>query len=113
MPLTTFRQFHHLAGTAPDTTPREFDLYPPAMRIDIAVFTNDALVSFSPDGIFFSTERRFPAGMIASLDGVVRKLRIRNRVVAAPADYDISGFYSPEEVVGTPFVPVTVGGSPA
>lgn len=109
MPLTIFRLAHHLAGTAPDTTPSEFEFNPPVMRLDVAIFTNDALLSFSADGVFFSTERRFPAGVIASLDQQVKKLRIRNRVALSNADYDITGFYSPVEVVGTPFEPTTVG----
>ncbi len=109
MPLTVFTLAHHLAGTAPDTTPREFEFNPPAMVIDIAIFTNDALISFSADGVFFSTERRFPAGVISSLNQVVRRMRIRNRVVAANADYDINAFYAPQEVVGTPFQPTRAG----
>ncbi len=109
MPLTIFSLTHHAAGTAPDTTPRQLDFNPPAMRIDIAIFTNDALISFSSDGIFYSTERRFSAGIIASLDQKVQSLRIRNRVVLAPADYDINAFYSPIEVVGKEFQPISAG----
>jgi hypothetical protein len=102
MPQTIYRTFHHLAGSAPDTTPRQLDLQPLAMRIDIAIFDFPALVAFSDDGIFFSTEREFPAGVLSSLDQLVQSVRIRNKTVASIARYDINGFYSPVEIVGAP-----------
>lgn len=105
MPQTIFKQAHHLAGNAPDTTPQELSLTPPALRIDIAIFDNIALMSFSSDGIFFTTEREMPAGVIASLDLLVVKVRIRNKTVASVARYDINAFYSPIEIVGDQYVP--------
>jgi hypothetical protein len=105
MPQTIYKQSHHLAGSAPDTTPSQFDLKPQALRLDIAIFDNVALVSFSDDGIFFSTEREFPAGIITSLDLLCQSVRIRNKVPASVARYDITAFYSPVEVVGVPFSP--------
>ncbi len=109
MPLTIFTLTHHAAGSAPDTTPREIQFNPPAMRIDIAIFDQAALVSFSSDGTFYSTEREFPAGLFSSLDQMVRSLRIRNKTALSIARYDVTAFYSPREVVGTPFVPIQVG----
>lgn len=109
MPLTVFELAHHAAGNATDTTPVTIDFNPPAMRLDIAIFDASALVSFSADGIFFSTEREFPAGLFASLDQKVRTLRIRNKTVAAIARYDFNAYYSPFEVVGVPFQPITAG----
>lgn len=107
MPQTIYTQAHHLAGSAPDTTPREFLLNPPALRLDLFIRDNDALISFSADGRFWTTERELAAGMIASLDQLVSGIRIRNRVALSVARYDITGFYSPLEVVGRPFtVPV-------
>lgn len=106
MPLTIFRQVHHLAGSAPDTTPLELMLLPAAMRIDIAIFDNTALISFTSDGRFWTTEREFLPAVFASLDQQVRGIRIRNKVALSIARYDMTGFYSPVEVVGEPFVPV-------
>ncbi len=103
MPLTIFTLTHHAAGSAPDTTPRQIDLNPPALVLDIAIFDNPALVSFSSDGIFYSTEREFPAAVLASLNQRVQSLRIRNRTALSIARYDINGFYSPVEIVGRPF----------
>ncbi len=109
MPLTIFTLTHHAAGSAPDTTPRQIDFQPPALRLDIAIFDNVALISFSSDGIFYSTEREFPAGLVASLDQRVQSIRIRNKVVLSIARYDLNAFYSPVEVVGRPFEAVEVG----
>lgn len=106
MPLTVFHQHHHLAGNAPDTTPQTFDINPPAMRFDLAIFDNSALVAFSDDGIFFSTEREFPAGVLSSLDIIVRKFTIRNKTVASIARFDVTAFYDPVEIVGREFVAV-------
>ncbi len=109
MPLTIFSLTHHAAGSAPDTTPRQLDFNPPAMRMDIAIFDNVAMISFSSDGIFYSTEREFPAGIIASLDQKVQSLRIRNKVALSVARYDLNAFYSPLEVVGREFQPISAG----
>src|SRR5215475_3821528 len=104
MPLTVFQQSHHAAGNAPDTNPLEIEFFPPAMRLDLSIFDNIALVAFSADGRVFSTERELPAGLISSLDLYVRKMRIRNKTVASVARYDATAYYSPLEVVGVPFV---------
>lgn len=107
MPETIYTQAHHLAGSAPDTTPREFLLNPPALRLDIGIFDNPALISFSADGRFWTTEREILAGMFVSLGQLVSGIRIRNRTALSIARYDITAFYSPVEVVGRPFtVPV-------
>jgi hypothetical protein len=106
MPLTIFNQSAHGAGNAPDTTPLDIDLNPPAMRLDLAIFDNSALVSFSADGRNFGTERELPAGVISSLDILVRKMRIRNKTVASVARYDFTAYYDPIEIVGRPFQPV-------
>lgn len=105
MPQTIYTQSHHAAGSAPDTTPLQIDLQPQALRLDIAIFDQSALLSFSSDGIFFSTEREFPAGIISSQDLLVQSVRIRNKTVASTARYDITAYYSPIEVVGNAFVP--------
>lgn len=105
MPLTIFQQAHHAAGNAPDTNPLEIEFFPPAMRLDLSIFDNIALVSFSAEGRNFSTERELPAGVISSLDMPVRKMRIRNKTVASVARYDVTAYYSPLEIVGAPFVP--------
>lgn len=106
MPLTVFHQHHHLAGNAPDTTPTTFDLNPPALRFDLAIFDNIALVAFSDDGIHFSTEREFPAGVLSSLDIIVRKFTIRNKTALSVARFDVTAFYDAVEIVGRPFVTV-------
>jgi hypothetical protein len=103
MPQTIYQQAHHAAGNAPDTTPLQIDLQPPALRLDIAIFDQSALVALSSDGVFFSTEREFPGGIIASLDMLVQSIRIRNKTVASIARYDINGFFSPIEIVGAPY----------
>lgn len=105
MPQTIYKQSHHAAGSAPDTTPLQIDLQPSALRIDIAIFDNSALIAFSSDGIFFSTEREFPGGIISSQDLLCQSLRIRNKTAASVARYDITAFYSAIEVVGETFVP--------
>ena len=76
------------------------------MRLDIAVFDNIALLSTSPDGFHWGTEREVPAGVIASLDQLVRSFRIRNKTVASVARYDFTAYYDPIEIVGRPFVQV-------
>ncbi len=104
MPLTIFQLTHHAAGNAPDTNPLQIDLDPPALVLDVAIFDNVALVAFSPDGIHFTTEREMPAGIIASLNQLVTSIRIRNKVVASIARYDLNGFYSPIEITGDPYI---------
>lgn len=105
MPQTIYQQSHHAAGNAPDTNPLQIDLQPSALRLDISVFDQSALIAFSPNGIFFSTEREFPAGIIASLDQLVQSIRIRNKTAASIARYDITAYYDATEIVGKPFVP--------
>jgi hypothetical protein len=107
MPLTIFADQQHAAGNAPDTTPRQIDLTPPALRLDLAVYDNPALVAFSADGIYFGTEREFPAGVLSSLDLLVQSIRIRNKTVASIARYDLTGFSHPVEIVGTPYNQIT------
>jgi hypothetical protein len=109
MPLTIFTLSHHAAGSAPDTTPRQLDFNPPAMRFDGAIFDNPVLMSFTSDGVFWSTERELSAGLFFSIDQKVNAIRIRNKTVASIARYDLTLYYSPREVVGEPFVPVEVG----
>lgn len=100
MPLTSFTQAHHAAGTAPDTVPMLIEFEPACMRIDLGVFDNSALISFSSDKIFYGTERELPAGIFLSLDEWVHAIRIRNKVVASPARFDITGYYNPIEIIG-------------
>jgi hypothetical protein len=100
MPLTSFQQSHHAAGTAPDTVPILIELEPPAMRLDVGIFDNSALISFSSDKIFYSTERELPGGIFLSLDEWVHSLRIRNKVPGAPARFDVTGYYNPIEIIG-------------
>jgi|SRR5882672_4666864 len=100
MPLTIFGKQMHLAGSAPDTTPVTFDINPEALRFDISIFDNPALVAFSDDGIHFTTEREYPAGVLSSLDIRVRKFTIRNKTVASIARFDVVAFTDPIEIVG-------------
>lgn len=100
MPQTIFTQSHHAAGNAPDTTPLQIDLKPPALVLDLAIFDNSALVSFTSDGIYWTTEREFPAGVISSLNLLVMSFRIRNKTVASVARYDASAYFGPIEVTG-------------
>lgn len=102
--LIIFGKFMHLAGNAPDTTPTTFDINPEALRIDIGIFDNSALIAFSDDGKFFSTEREFPAGVIASLDIRVRKFTIRNKTVASIARFDVTAYYDPILIPGREYV---------
>lgn len=106
MPLTVFHQSMHGAGNAPDNPPLLIDLNPPALRFDLAIFDNSALVAFSEDGIFFSSERELPAGVLSSLDIIVRKFTIRNKTAASIARYDFTAYTDPVEIVGRAFVPV-------
>jgi hypothetical protein len=103
MPLTIFNQSAHGAGNAPDTNAVRIDLNPAAMRLDLAIFDNSALLSFSRDGYHFDTEREFPAGVLSSLDILVRAFTIRNKTVASVARYDFTAFYDPIEIVGREF----------
>src|SRR5271165_6571564 len=107
MPQTIFQQAHHAAGSAPDTTPLEIDFNPPCMVIDLMILNNQALVAFSSDGIYFSSQRLFVAGTIASLNLQVQAMRIVNQTAGNAAQYDVTGYYSPVEVVGVPFQPWT------
>ncbi len=109
MPLTIFTLTHHAAGSAPDTTPRQIDFNPPALVLDVAIFDNVALLAFSSDGIFWSTERELPAGLVSSLNQRVASVRIRNKTVLSIARYDLNGFYSPVEIVGRPYELTEVG----
>ncbi len=109
MPLTVFTLSQHAAGSAPDTVPRRIDFWPPVMRFDGAIFDNPVLMSFSSDGIFFSTERELSAGLFFSIDQKVQTITVRNKTVASIGRYDLTGYYSPREVVGVPFEPVEAG----
>lgn len=100
MPLTIFANQHHAAGNAPDTNPVNLEFNPPALRLDIAIFDNTALVSYSPNGVNFSTEREFSPGLFVSMDAQIRVLRIRNKTVASVARYDATAFYDPVEITG-------------
>ncbi len=104
MPQTIYQLTHHAAGNAPDNLPLKIDLNPPALRIDIGIFDNVALITFSADGIHFLTEREFPAGVLSSLDQLVASFLIRNKTVASVARYDVTAFYSPLEIVGEPYI---------
>ncbi len=106
MPQTTYRKLHLAAGSAPDTTPLLIDFNPPALRFDVTIFDNSALLAFSDDGIWFSSEIEFPAGVIASLDQVVRQVKIRNKTALSVARYNMRGYHNPVEVVGDPYVRV-------
>jgi hypothetical protein len=102
--LIIFGKFAHIAGTAPDTTPQTIPFNPEALRMDLAIFDNSALIAFSDDGKFFSTEREFPAGVLASLDIRVRVLTIRNKTVASPARFDITVYSDPILIQGREYV---------
>ncbi len=104
MPLTIFGKQMHLAGSAPDTTPQVFDINPEALRFDLAILDNAALVAFSDDGIHFTTEREYPAGVLGSLDIRVRKFSIRNKTVASIARFDVTAFGDPIEIIGRDYV---------
>lgn len=107
MPLTVFEQSHHAAGTAPDNTPLEIDFNPPCLVIDLLILNQNALVSFTSDGSFWSTPRLFVAGTIASLNLLVQGMRIVNQTAGQTATYDITGYFSPIEITGAPFNPVS------
>jgi hypothetical protein len=93
-------QTHHAAGTAPDTVPMTIEFEPPAIRFDVAIFDNAAMISMSPDKIYYTTEREFSAGVFFSLDQWVNAIRIRNKVAGSPARYDISAYFNPIEITG-------------
>lgn len=100
MPLTSFMQTHHLAGTAPDTIPITIEFTPPGMRLDVGIFDNSVMISFSPDKIYYTTERELPAGVFFSLDEWVNAIRVRNKTVGSEGRYDIVAYYNPIEIVG-------------
>ena len=101
MPLTVFRSSHHWRQLAADTD-TTIDFGRTYARIDFLVLNNAALVSFSGDGSVFSLPREYPAGVIASLDRLVRAIRFRNAVALAVATLDADLFFDPVEVVGAP-----------
>jgi len=103
MPLTIFEEAHHLTGTAPDTPPLVVQFEPEALVLDILITGNDARIAFSSDGMRFSSPRLFPAGLVASLNQRVAALAIQNAVAGSDALFDITGFYSPIEIVGKPY----------
>jgi len=102
--LVIFGKFAHIAGNAPDTTPQIIPFNPEALRIDIAIFDQSALLAFSDNGINFSTEREFPAGVLSSLDIRVRVMTIRNKTVASVARFDVTAYYDPILIEGRPYV---------
>lgn len=104
MPLTIFQNQHHAAGSAPDTNPLNLEFNPPAMRLDFSIFDNTALISYSPDGFHFTTEREIPAGVLGSIDMLIRVFRVRNKTVASVSRYDLTAYYSPVEIVGDAYV---------
>lgn len=70
------------------------------MRFDVGIFDNSVLVAFSPDKIYYTTERELPAGVFFSVDEWVNAIRIRNKTVASPGRFDIVAYYNPIEIVG-------------
>jgi hypothetical protein len=107
MPQTVFQQSHHAYGTAPDNTPAQIDFNPPCMVLDLLILNANALVAFSSDGVFFSSLRLFVAGTIGSFNLKVQSMRIVNQTAGQVATYDVTGYYSPLEITGTPFEPVS------
>ena len=93
-------QTHHCAGTAPDSVPVTIEFEPPGMRFDVGVFDNSVMISFSPDKIYYTTERELPAGVFFSLDEWVNAIRVRNKAVGSPGRYDMVAYYNPIEITG-------------
>ena len=100
MPLTSFMQTHHCAGTAPDSVPVTIEFEPPGMRFDVGIFDNSVLIAFSPDKIYYTTERELPAGVFFSLDEWVNGVRVRNKTAGSPGRFDIVAYYNPIEIIG-------------
>src|SRR6266704_3012638 len=88
---------------------RKFTLFGVGTDQTSASIDTPALMAFSSDGIFYSTERELAAGLFFSIDQKVQSIRVRNKTVAAIARYDLTGYYSPREVVGVPFEVTEVG----
>lgn len=103
MPLTVFRDCWHLAGNCNDTD-TDYDVGNAALRVDFAILDNTAMVSFSTDGRYFTTPREISGGVFASIDFVVRKIRLRNKSAGVVARYDFTGYFSPIEITGAPYV---------
>lgn len=103
MPLTTFAELHHMAFTANDAD-TDYDVNPAGLRVDFSILTNPAYVSFSPDGRYFSGPRQISAGVFASIDFIVRKIRVRNVTPGSPAFCDFTFYYSPVEITGDTYV---------
>jgi hypothetical protein len=80
-------QTHHAAGPAPDTVPLTIEFTPPGMR-------------FSPDKIYYTTERELPAGVFFSIDEWVNAIRVRNKTALSVGRYDIVAYYNPIEITG-------------
>ena len=104
MPLTVFAQAWHLAGSCNDTD-TDYDVNNAALRVDFAILDNPAYVSFSPDGRYFTSPREISGGVFASIDFVVRKIRMRNKTAGTVARYDFTGYFQPFEITGDKFVP--------
>ena len=100
MTLVSFMQTHHAAGTAPDTVPLTIEFDPPGMRFDVGIFDNSVMISFSPDKIYYTTERELPAGVFFSLDEWVNAIRIRNKTVGSAGRFDLVAYYNPIEITG-------------
>lgn len=103
MPLTVFSNAWHLAGSAADAD-KDIDVNPAALRLDFAILDNPAMLAFSTDGIVFLSPREVSGGVFASVDLVVRKIRIRNKTAGVVARYDFTGYFSPIEITGAPYV---------
>jgi hypothetical protein len=102
--VTIFQNYQVFAGSAPDTTPAQFEINPAAMRIDIAVFDNTLLIALGPDLTRVGAPLERLAGTVASLDCLVRRFTVVNKTVASIARFNIIAFYDPIEITGRPFV---------
>lgn len=102
MPLTIFGNYQVLAGSAQDTD-QKFELNPAALRLDISVFDQSLMLTFSPDLTHFTQPREIQAGVIMSLDILARLVLIRNKTAASVGRYNIIAWYDPIEIVGRPY----------
>lgn len=81
------------SGNAPDTygTPIQFDDV--AIRVDIFVFDNPAIIKRTPDGTTWNDEIEIPANSMYSIDASTHSINIRNKTAGSIARYQIVGWF--------------------
>lgn len=85
-----FTEYDVKSGTAADTyiTANTFEFTKPYSRVDILIEDNDAVVSFKQENGVWGSDITLKMGY-HSIDFVILGIKVKNRVAAANADYEI------------------------